>query len=107
MKYELTALEELLLESLPKQKPLDKKEAVGRKELAKKLNVSNREISSMIEDLRYYYPICSDRGVKGYWIGNNKDVELFIRQTENHANGLLATAERMREMIGEDNGVLV
>lgn len=94
--------EELVLNLLPKKKPVLSKDIVDRKTIHRITNIPIRDISYIIEELRKYYPICSCRGTRGYWLGDKQEALKFVKECRNHANGLLDTAKNIESMFKDD-----
>lgn len=99
----LTYEEELVLNLIPTKKPVVKSDIVDRKYINKITGIKSREINSIIEELRKYYPICSTRGVGGYWLGTKAEALKFAEECRHHAEGLLTTAKNIENMFPEDN----
>ena len=91
----LSYKEELVLNLLPKRKPIATSDIVDRKVIKRVTGIPIREISNIIEELRKYYPICSSRGIKGYWIGTKEEALKFAKECRHHAEGLLETAKNI------------
>lgn len=98
----LTYEEELVLNLLPKKKPVLTKDIVDRKVIHRITNIEIREISYIISELRKYYPICSCRGTRGYWLGDKEEAQKFANECKKHAEGLLETAKNIESMF-DDN----
>lgn len=94
-KIKLTFTQELVLNLLPTRKPLLRDDAMSRKKIGKITGLKSREVSFIIEELRSYYPICSDRGLPGYWIGTKEELEKTINQTKSHIKGLQNTVDKL------------
>lgn len=99
----LTYEEELVLNLIPKKKPVMKTEIVNRKYIRLITGIKEREINNIIEELRKYYPICSSRGLGGYWLGSKSEALKFAEECRHHAEGLLETAKNIENMFPEDN----
>lgn len=99
-KIKLSYTQELVLNLIPNKKPILKEDAMTRKKISKITNLKMREISFIIEELRKYYPICSDRGLPGYWLGTIEELEKTINQTKSHINGLRNTVDNL-ELVKE------
>lgn len=99
----LTYEEELVLNLIPTKKPVMKADVVDRKYINKITGIKSRDINSIIEELRKYYPICSSRGLGGYWLGDKKEALKFAEECRHHAEGLLETAKNIENMFPEDN----
>ena len=95
---DLTYAENLVLNLLPKKKPIKSEEVVDRNVIHRVTHLDKREISYIIEELRKYYPICSTRSNKGYWLGNKEEALLFAKQCRHHADGLIQTAKNIEDM---------
>lgn len=94
-KIKLSYTQELVLNLLPKRKPMLKEDAMTRKKIGKITGLKTREISFIIEELRSYFPICSDRGLPGYWLGTKEELEKTINQTKSHIAGLQNTVDKL------------
>lgn len=99
----LTYEEELVLNLIPRKKPVMKEDIVDRKYIKDITGINTREINSIIEELRKYYPICSSRGTGGYWLGTKEEALKFAQECRSHAEGLLITAKNIEDMFPEDN----
>lgn len=61
--------------------PFGQKNRISKEELARKLNISIKEINSIVSELRKKYIILSDTKVGGYWRPDTKQELLdFIRE---------------------------
>ena len=80
--------EELVLNLLPKKKPVCKDDIVDRKYIKQITGFNYRDISYIIEELRKYYPICSSRGLRGYWLGSKEEALKFAVLGDLDKNGL-------------------
>ena len=98
----LTYEEELVLNLIPKKKPILSKDIVDRKFIKRVTGIPLRDISSIIEELRKYYPICSSRGIRGYWLGTKEEAFKFAEECRHHAEGLLETAKNGEDMVSDD-----
>ena len=95
--------EELVLNLLPKKKPVIKDDVVDRRYIKQITGINYRDISYIIEELRKYYPICSSRGLRGYWLGSKEEALKFAKECRSHAEGLLDTAKNIESMFPEDS----
>lgn len=94
--------EELVLNLIPKRKPLLTKDIVDRRFIKKVTGINFRDISYIIEELRKYYPICSSRGIRGYWLGTKEESLKFAQECRHHAKGLIDTARNIEDMFEDD-----
>lgn len=99
----LTYEEELVLNLIPRKKPVMTEDIVNRKYISKITGINTRDVNYIIEELRKYYPICSSRGTGGYWLGTKEEAMKFAKECRNHAEGLLTTAKNIEDMFPEDN----
>ena len=101
MKEQLTFTEIAVLNCIPTKKPLLKEDRVTRKDISRITGLGIREVSNVIESLRKNYPICSSRGIAGYWLGNKQEALQFAKECRSHAEGLLETAKNIEAMFDE------
>lgn len=110
-KIKLSFTQELVLNLLPKRKPILRQDAMTRRKIGKITGLKQRDISSIIEELRAYYPICSDRGCPGYWLGNIEELQKTINQTKSHVRGLQNTIDKLEivkaQMLDDELQMLV
>lgn len=102
LERQLSYEEELVLNLIPRKKPINKSDRVDRNYIKKVTGIALREINSIIEELRKYYPICSSRGTGGYWLGTKEEALKFANECRNHAEGLLETAKNIEAMFLDD-----
>lgn len=95
--------EELVLNLIPKSKPIIKNDIVDRRYIKQVTGFTFRDISYIIEELRKYYPICSSRGCRGYWLGDKEQALKFAKECRSHAEGLMTTAKNLESMFPEDS----
>lgn len=107
LERQLTYEEELVLNLIPKKKPVLSEDSVDRNVIRRVTHFPVRTISYIIEELRKYYPICSSRGVKGYWIGSKEEALQFAKECRHHADGLLETAKNIEAMFEDEEDLLV
>lgn len=98
----LTLEQEMVLRAIPLKKPTLKENIITRKDISKITGINTREVSYIIESLRDEFPICSDRGNGGYWMGNENECKKFIHECLNHAKGLKNTASKMMKYISQE-----
>ena len=60
-------------EALTSVIPYGKENAISQKELANRLNVTENEARTMIQNIKGQIPICSIPGFLGYFFTNNPD----------------------------------
>lgn len=110
-KIKLTFTQELVLNLLPKKKPMLREDAMTRKKIGKITGLKSREVSNVIEELRTHFPICSDRGLPGYWLGSVEELDKTINQTKSHVRGLQNTIDKLEivreKMINAESQMLV
>lgn len=106
LERKLSYEEELVLNLIPKKKPVLKSDIVDRNYIKKVTGIALREISFIIEELRKYYPICSSRGTSGYWLGTKEEALKFAKECRSHAEGLLETAKNIEAMFLEEDLLL-
>lgn len=102
LERKLSYEEELVLNLIPRKKPVLKSDIVNRQYIKKVTGIALREISFIIEELRKYYPICSSRGTGGYWMGTQEEALKFAQECRNHAEGLIETAKNIEAMFMDD-----
>lgn len=100
---ELSYEEELVLNLIPTKKPVMKSDVIDRDYIKRITGISTRAVNAIIEELRKYYPICSSRGLGGYWMGSKSEALKFAEECRHHAQGLLETAKNLENMFPEDN----
>ena len=98
MEEKLTLAETAVLNCIPTKKPIFKEDIITRKDISEITGISIREVSNIIERLRRHYPICSSRGIAGYWLGNREEALRFAQECRSHAEGLLETARNIEAM---------
>jgi|LGOV01.1.fsa_nt_gb biotin operon repressor len=77
--------------------------SVSRKELERKVGISDRAVRNCISSLRTDgIPVCSNSGTSGYFIADSNDeVDHFLNENHKRAMVLLTINKKVREGYGK------
>ena len=71
-------------------------EPVSREYLSSQTGISDRAVRDIIRLARSEgYPICSNSGTKGYWLGGREDIRRLIAECKARARAELIVAEKL------------